>query len=198
MGELFEDYVGRQFSTLPQVTVLPEIVYKVKKDEVKTVDWFVNLGSHLLLVEAKASRFNLASRIGDESLESQLQDTVGKAHRQINRTHQALIASQLGDMVPRDLPVIGVVTTLDSSYGMNGTFVRQLLPETDIPVLVASARELEMLVAIGQRQEIGPILQGIVDGEKSTWHLGPALTEHYQQGDQNPLHEASWAKYPWG
>jgi hypothetical protein len=55
-----------------------------------------------------------------------------------------------------------------------------------------------MLVAIGQRQEIGPILQGIVDGEKSTWHLGPALTEHYQQGDQNPLHEASWAKYPWG
>jgi len=198
MGELFEDYVGRQFSTLPQATVLPEIVYKVKKDEVKTVDWFVNLGSHLLLVEAKASRFNLASRIGDESLDSQLKDTVGKAYRQINRTHQALIASQLGDMVPRDLPVIGVVATLDSSYGMNGTFVRQLLPETDIPVLVASARELEMLVAIGQRQEIGPILQGIVDGEKSTWHLGPALTEHYQQGDQNPLHEASWAKYPWG
>lgn len=198
MGELFEDYVGRQFSTLPHATVAPEIVYKVKKSEVKTVDWFVNLGSHLLLVEAKASRFNLASRIGDESLESQLQDTVGKAYRQINRTHQALIAAQLGDTVPRDLPVIGVVAMLDSSYGMNGTFVRKLLPETDVPVLVASARELEMLVAIGQRQDVGAILQEIIDGEKSTWHLGPALTEHYEQGDQNPLHEASWAKYPWG
>jgi hypothetical protein len=26
------------------------------------------------------------------------------------------------------------------------------------------------------------------------WHLGPALSEHYQQGDKNPLHVAAWAK----
>jgi hypothetical protein len=196
MGELFEDYVGRQFEALPQATVTPEIEYRVKKDHVKTVDWFVKTGSHLLLVEAKASRFTLGSRIGDETLETQLQNTVGKAFTQLNRTHKALLDGQLGEAIPRDLPIIGMVATLDSAYGMNGVFVRKLLPDTDVPVLVASARDIEMLVAIGQREDINPILQGIVSGEQATWHLGPALSEHYQQGDKNPLHEAAWAKYP--
>ncbi|WP_210634291.1 hypothetical protein [Streptomyces sp. GESEQ-13] len=198
MGELFEDYIGRQFDALPHATVTPEIEYRVKKSPVKTVDWFVTVGGHLLLVEAKASRFTLGSRTGDEGLEAQLQQTVGKAFTQINRTHRALLAGQLGESVPRDLPIFGMVATLDSAYGMNGVFVRKLLPETNVPVVVASARDIEMLVAIGQREDVGPILQGIISGEQSTWHLGPALSEHYQQGDKNPLHEAAWSKYPFG
>ncbi|WSA79400.1 hypothetical protein OG930_29560 [Streptomyces sp. NBC_01799] len=196
MGELFEDYVGRQFGALQHAAVHPEIEYRVKKNVVKTVDWFVTVGGCLLLVEAKASRFTLGTRIGDGSLEAQLQKTIGKAYTQINRTYQALLDGQLGDSVPRDLPVIGIVTTLDSAYGMNGAFVREMLPDTNIPVLVASAREVEMLVAICQREDIGPILERIVSSEEATWHLGPALSEHYQQSDKNPLHEAAWDRYP--
>lgn len=198
MGELFEDYVGRQWATLPRADVLPEVEYGPKKQRAKSVDWFVNTGKHLLLVEAKASRFTLSSRIGAENLEKQLKDTIGKAYTQINRTREALLGGQLDDAIPRDLPIIGIVATLDSAYQMNSSWVRKLLPDTDIPVIVASARDVEMLVAIGQREDINPILREIVDGERSTWNLGPALSEYYQQGDSNPLHEASWKKYPWG
>jgi hypothetical protein len=100
--------------------------------------------------------------------------------------------------VPADLTPIGIVATLDSAYGMNGSSIRKLLPEPQIPILVASARDIEMLVAISQRTAIGPILQGIAEGEQVTWHLGPALSKFYEQTDKNPLHEASWAKYPFG
>jgi hypothetical protein len=197
MGELFEDYIGRQFATLPGSTVVSEIEYGSKKERTKSVDWFVTTGSNLLLVEAKASRFTLSTRIGGDNLETQLKGTVGKAFSQINRTHQALVDGKLGDTVPPGLRSIGLVATLDSAYGMNNVWVRELLPIADIPIVVASASEIEMLVAIGQRQDIGPILEAIIDGDLATWNLGIALQGHYEPTDQNPLHEASWVKYPW-
>jgi hypothetical protein len=56
LGELHEDYVGRQFATLPAVSVHPEVVYREGRQEAKSIDWFVVFDDLVLLVETKATR----------------------------------------------------------------------------------------------------------------------------------------------
>ncbi|MGC9539848.1 hypothetical protein [Streptomyces sp. UG1] len=40
-GYLFEEYVGRQLRLIPDAYVLPEITYRVKRNELQSVDWIV-------------------------------------------------------------------------------------------------------------------------------------------------------------
>ncbi|MFI7596725.1 hypothetical protein [Actinoplanes sp. NPDC049681] len=198
LGYLFEDYVGRQFATLPDARVEPEVEYHRGKDRMDTTDWFVVLDDVVLLVEAKAGILPAAGRAGDDSLTTMMTRTVGKAIKQINRT-LALIKAGAPEVahIPNDRPLLGLVATLDPWYMANSFLGRQVLPTCDVPVTVCSAREIESLVSIGQRLPVGPILTEIMaDSGRSTWSLGIALKPHQLADDRNPLLDQAWKQYP--
>jgi hypothetical protein len=65
MGELLEDYIGRQLASMPSVEVHPEIAYTEKKDVIHSVDWIVVFDDLVLLVECKATRTPAAARAAD-------------------------------------------------------------------------------------------------------------------------------------
>ena len=74
------------------------------------------------------------------------------------------------DHIPKDLPMLGLVATLDPWY-MANSMAREFLPATDIPTMVASVREVEHLVGIGQRRPVSGVLSEIMrpDDERQTW-----------------------------
>jgi hypothetical protein len=198
MGHLFEDYVGRQLQTLPDVTVYPEIQYRQGKDAPTSVDWIVVAQDAVLLVEAKATRVPAPARAGQVTIKNALKRTLGKAFDQINRTYQAIRAGVPEfSKIPADRPFLGVVTTLDHWYLANSPLTRDLLAEPDIPTLVASVGALEHLIAIGQRRAASAILAEILDDEeRRTWDLTTALLGYSETGDDNPILRQAWNQYP--
>jgi hypothetical protein len=112
MGELFEDYVGRQLSALPGVTVHPEIEYADGRNTILGVDWIVVADDSVLLVEAKATRVPAAARAGEATAEESFKRTLGKAFNQISRTHEAIRAGRPEfAAIPAGRPVHGLVAT---------------------------------------------------------------------------------------
>lgn len=198
MGHLFEDYAGRQLQTLPDVTVHPEIAYKKGKDRLDGVDWIVVADDAVFLVEAKATRVPAAARAGEVSTKDALKRTLGKAFEQISRTYQAIRAGLPEfSAIPTDRPILGLVTTLDHWYIANSGLARNLLPEPDVPTLVASVGALEHLVAIGQRRAASTILAEILaDNERRTWDLATTLADFTELGDDNPILRQAWERYP--
>jgi hypothetical protein len=198
MGELLEDYIGRQFASVPGVDVHPEVTYTEKKDVIKSVDWIMVFDDLVLLVEAKATRTPAAARAADVTAQATYQATLGKAFKQINRTYRALQAKvQAFDHIPKDRPILGLVATLDAWY-MANSMAREFLPMTDVPTMVASAREVEHLVGIGQRRPLSGVLTEIMrpDDERRTWELGTALRAFDEPGDRNQLLDQAWARLP--
>ena len=198
MGELFEDYVGRQLDTLPDATAHPEIQYFQGKNPIMGVDWIVVTEDAVLLVEAKATRVPAAARAGQDTAQDSFKRTLGKAFDQINRTYRAIRASVPEfSAIPADRPILGLVTTLDPWYMANSGLARALLPSPEIPTMVASARALEHFIAIGQRQPAAPILAEILgDQEQRTWDLANALMRYTDQSDSNPILREAWEQYP--
>lgn len=200
MGKLLEDYIGRQLAALPNAEVHPEVTYTEKKDVIDSVDWIVVFDDLVLLVEAKATRTPAAARAADVTAQDTYQATLGKAFKQINRTYQALQAKVPAfDHIPADRPVLGLVATLDPWY-MANSLARGFLPTTDITTMVASARELEHLVAIGQRRSVSGVLSEIMrpGDERQTWELDTALEAFAGPADRNPLLEEAWGRLPFG
>ena len=198
MGKLLEDYIGRQLASLPGVEVHPEVAYTEKKNVIDSVDWIVVFDNLVLLVEAKATRTPAAARAADMTAQGTYQATLGKAFKQINRTYRALQAKAPAfDHIPTDRPMLGLVATLDPWY-MANSMAREFLPPTDITTMVASARELEHLVAIGQRQPVSRVLGEIMrpDDQRQTWELDTALEAFAEPADRNPLLEEAWARLP--
>jgi hypothetical protein len=95
--------------------------------------------------------------------------------------------------------VLGLVATLDPWY-MANSLAREFLPTTDIPTMVASVREIEALVAVGQRRTVSQILIEIMgDGdERRMWELDTALRPYGEHGDTNALLHQAWRRYPFG
>jgi hypothetical protein len=88
---------------------------------------------------------------------------------------------------------------VDPWYVANSPPARALLPDPAVPTLVASARCLENLVAIGQRQPATEILAEILsDAERRTWDLSTALGHYSAAEDDNPILRAAWNQYPFG
>jgi hypothetical protein len=196
MGELLEDYIGRQLASMPGVEVHPEVTYTEKRDIIKSVDWIVVFDNLVLLVEAKATRTPAAMRAADVTAQDTYQATLGKAFKQINRTYRALqVGMAAFDHIPKDLPVLGLVATLDPWY-MANSMAREFLPATDISTMVASVREVEHVVGIAQRRPVSGVLSEIMgpDNERRTWELGTALGAFDEPGDRNPLLDEAWAR----
>ena len=198
MGELFEDYVGRQLQDLPDVTVHSEILYGGKSGkEKKSIDWIVVFDDLVLLVEAKAARVDAAGRAGTQVAKRPATKTLSDAFEQIDVTHEQIMArTKEFSHIPTDRPFIGLVATLDPWYTAN--FGAPDFPyHPQVPCLTAPIRSIETLIGIGRRRSASEVLKQIAaSSQLSTWDLGAALHDFQDPTDTNPILMAAYAGLP--
>ncbi|MFI5867464.1 hypothetical protein [Streptomyces sp. NPDC051546] len=196
LGELFEQYVGRNLRLLPDAKVHPEIVYG--KDGEKTTDWIVVLPNLILLVEAKAFRPTAGLRLGpQETFEKELNQKLGKAIGKQIPTTADLIRKRHPRLahLPGNLPMFGIVVTMEPYHLVNTPWFRAELPATDVPTVVASCSELEdAVVAPGPGLEAG-ILAHIEQPPPDGWSLRSLAGERTAI---NPILAQAWEALAWG
>lgn len=195
LGYMYEAYVGTQLRQLEAAAVHPEIVYG--RNNAKTVDWFVVTDKVIVLVEAKSARPIYSTRLGDPASDADIERKIGKAISQINNSARMLADGHpaVAHLNPDGLPVVGIVTTLEPFHLVN-TFVHaDLIEKAEIPMLVASAQELEgFIAAVHDRPDLGDrFLTSFKPPD-----LGPPSL-HSVIGDndsaKNPLLEDGWNRF---
>jgi hypothetical protein len=92
---------------------------------------------------------------------------------------------------------MGMVATIDPWYIAN-SLGRAFLPTPALPTLVASVRDIEHLVGLGQRRPVPGVLAEIMrtGDERQTWELGTALNQFREPTDRNPLLMQAWKRLP--
>jgi hypothetical protein len=195
IGYFFEQYIGRQLALL-DAQVLPEIRYKEGKQYLDGVDWIVVFDDLVLLVEVKSVIPTEPVLLGTSDATEHIVGKLKKAYRQINKT-AGLIKDRRPEfqVIPGDRPILGMAVTLEPFYLTEAPFLRYFLPETQVPVSVASAAEIEELVTITDSPISALLLERNADEERSTWSVGVALQGHERH--RNPILEAGWNTYPW-
>lgn len=194
LGALFQAYVGMQLAQLPECAIQPEIEHNGDR----SVDWFVIWPDLVLLVEAKSTRLTQAGRTGRPQLAEELNRSLGKANKQLERS-MALIKEKHPAFaeIPSDRPMIGIAVTLEPYYLANSHWSRKLLGQENSPTLTVSARALERLVTIGQHHDLSMLLRDIeADPERRTWDLEQA-TMHIEMKERNRLLDEAWTRQPW-
>ena len=193
IGLVCQDYVGRQLGLIPNAIVLPEIGYD---DDQLSVDWFVVLDDLVLLVEVKSTRMSHLARMGGNKLKGDINRSLGKAYKQVRRTHDLLAAGHAAFAeIPTDRPRIAIIVTLKPYWAANSPFIAEFLPEPTIPTSVASVRALERLVDV--LRTVGgpdPLLKVLDDPDRRMWNLENALPEI--EMTKNPLLDAAWNRFP--
>ncbi|MFH8485325.1 hypothetical protein [Streptomyces longisporoflavus] len=192
LGDLFEQYVGRQLREIPDAQVHPEIVYR---DERRSVDWIVVFDDLVLLVEVKSTRPTQQLRLG-------VLDRTSAALRQIKHAHQQLetTAALITDRnpsfqhIPAERPIRGLVVTMEPFHTANAPF-QEMRPTTDIPVTVCSATELEQLVTLQDVSVSQLLRERQEDPMASTYALSTAFTGRVF--GRNAILDAGWSSYPW-
>ncbi|MCP1415439.1 hypothetical protein [Paenarthrobacter sp. A20] len=193
MGDLFEQYVGRQLKLVPNALVYPEIIYGPQRK--KTIDWFVVLDKAVLLIEVKGVRPTESVRMADARASKELTRMLGKAFEQINRTSQLMDEGQPElAIIPRSLPRIGLVITMEDFHVVNSTFVRNLYRSDEgIPAFVASVAELEWAVTLDR--PLDSLLLDLVQDPESQ---GGSIRSKYgsEEARPNPVIQEAWETYP--
>ena len=146
LGCMFERYVGTQLGQIASWVVHPELVYGSNGE--RTVDYFVVTKRCVLLVEVKAARPVEATRFGAADSDRDIEKKVGRALEQINRSVGLLgVEPALAHINPSNLPVRGMVVTLEPFHLTNTPLYDEVLTSADVPTVVVSAHELEGFVA---------------------------------------------------
>ena len=192
LGPVFQHYVGMNLSLIPNAAVLPEVEYARSQH---TVDWILVFDELVVLVEVKASRLTERARAGvAEALDADIDRTLVRAHSQIETTarlirdgHPALSS------VPTNRPVLGLTVTLEP-FWLLGTGLTPLPkpPGAVVPVVVASAREVEHLGGCALNHDVGKMLRAVFDEGKTGTR---ALTSLPQDANlRNPLLDSAWER----
>lgn len=150
LGHVFEAYVGTQLRLLGDDRVIPEVTYHKGKNQLHSIDWFVQIGAYQLLIECKSTRPDERVRLGEPSYIESLQRQIGKGISQINETRAKF--SSIVQEEPRlqgQLQQVGVVITLEDHFAASAPWIQEQLTPADLPVAIVSVRELEQLVTLG-------------------------------------------------
>lgn len=200
LGLLFEHYVGRQLKLIDGARVEPEIAYGKGGGE-KSVDWFVLMPNLVVLVEVKSSRLGPAARAGEPGLMESLQNSLGRARKQLARTVTRLAEGHPAfSDIPTGQPILGLIVTAEPFYTGSAYLLdhdRATIPGgplPDVPVAVASARTVEMLVTHGADAEavlLDAMARRSEDGVVNLYDIGN------KPGQHNQILEDAWNSYPW-
>ncbi|WP_104046068.1 hypothetical protein [Arthrobacter sp. ZGTC412] len=193
MGDLFEQYVGRQLTLIPNAVVYPEITYG--SDGKKTIDWFVILDSVVLLVEVKSVRPTDPVRMATDRSSREMSRMLGKAFHQLNTTSRLLDRGQpeLVD-IPTSLPRVGLVITMEDFHVVNSPFIRPFYrTDVGIPALVVSITELEWAVTL--RRPLDSFLLDLVhDPDSQGWSVRSKFGS--EEVKPNSVIEQAWNAHP--
>ncbi len=195
LGALFESYVGRQLTLIPDAEILPEIAYGRNKGFL-SVDWFAVFDDIVLLVEVKSARPTESIRVANAKAGEDLLRILGHAVEQLNVSASTIRTGEPGfEQIPSDRPLVGLIVTMEPFHNVNATFGPVTLPNCDIPFAVCSAIELEALVTLLD-VSIGRLVHGhLTDPGKRGWSIKGALVGH--EHGRNAVLDAGWASYPW-
>lgn len=196
LGTLFEHYIGRQLRTIDGADIHPEVVYG-KGGGMKSVDWFVVTPDLVLLVEVKSKRLGPAARAG-ATLTHALKDAIHKARRQLDRTVGEIFDKNPAfSHIPTDRQIVGLVVTAEPFYTAPADLLDRGLatiatPDgfADVPVAVASARDVEYLVTHGGKAARLVLDQVAAKGEG-------VLSMTIVPDGRNSILEDAWNAYPW-
>lgn len=199
LGKLAEAYVGRQLRSIePSPSVRPEVTYHRRKgEELKSIDWFLDLPGLLVLFEVKSARAGLAQRAALDGYVDAMTKVLDKAITQLTATAMAL-DDHLPEFahLPAGKPRLGVIVTSEPYYTANSHWAREHVAQAPFPTLTASMRDLEHLVQL-PADEIGRQLTAVAETpERLTWQLGRSL-DFSNARERNPILEAAWNSYPW-
>ena len=123
VGELFEQYVGRQLDSIPGAQVHREITYG--KDSKRSVDWIVVCQNAVLLVEVKSVRPTDPVRLGSPEAWDELSKKLSHAFKQIETTEQLIaVGNTAFSANPRHLPRLGVIVTMEPFAFANARPIR--------------------------------------------------------------------------
>jgi len=178
LGCMFERYVGAQLRLLRHATVHDETVYG--SPERRTTDFFVVTDEVVVLVEAKASRPVLATRLGQPEGDEDIASKVGKA-----RTEIAVTAKMIEDShpavahIPNDRPLRGLVVTLEPFHLLQTLLYEDILGKAPLPIAITSAHELEGVVAtLAERPDAGErLLRALTPDPPSPPSLSKAVKD---------------------
>ena len=198
VGELFEQYVGRQLTLIPNAVVHPEVTYG--KAEQRSVDWIVVCDKPVLLTEVKSVRPTEPIRLGAGTVWDDLGTKLGKAYGQIEKSNQ-LIAEKNPAFkeIPSSRPRIGLIVTMEDFPIANSPDVRAKLGVSpSIPVCVCSSEELELLVTITDEGVDSFLLNFLNDPTKQGWALTNDVRDEKHAHRRNQVMDQAWAGYDWG
>lgn len=195
-GYLFEEYVGRQLRLIPDADVISEITYRVKGNELQSVDWFVVFDELVLLVEVKSMMPTENARLGLELGVAETDSKLARAFRQVNaasaqidQRHPAFAE------IPTDRPRQALIVTLEPFPVANANLPHLNLPTAGIPTTVVAAHEVERLVTLTDTTPSSLLLDRAAGLGRSTWALNECLNGH--ENSLNPILVQGWASYPW-
>ncbi|MDO0916752.1 hypothetical protein QQM39_39860 [Streptomyces sp. DT2A-34] len=195
-GYLFEEYVGRRLRLIPDADVVGEITYRVKRNEVHSVDWIVVFDDLVLLVEVKSMMPTENARLGLEGGVAETDSKLARAYRQVNATSAQIDQPNPAFAgAPADRPRQALIVTLEPFPIANANLPHVDLPAADIPTAVVRAQEIERLVTLTDTTPSSLLLERATDPQRSTWALNECLTGH--ESDRNPVLDQGWAAYPW-
>jgi hypothetical protein len=196
VGDLFEQYVGRQLQQIPDAVVYPEIAYD--KDNKRSVDWIVVCEDTVILVEVKSARPTEDIRLGKPNAVNEFKRMLGRAFTQLNATDE-LIAKKHPQFaqIPANLPRVGLVVTMEPFEVANAKPILDFQDvEPNMPTNVCASIDLEQLVTL-QDQGVGVFLMDLItDESKPGYRISTGLKDH-SLGRNKVLDEA-WASYEWG
>lgn len=195
LGFLFEAYVGRNLSLIPDAELLPEISHGSRGGEL-SVDWFMIFAECVVLVEVKSVRPTEPVRIADNRAGAELNRMLAHAVEQLNKSASLIRNDDLNFKdIPSNLPILGLIVTMEPFYTANFSPIEGQLPSCDIPYRICGVSELEELVRI-EDMSIGRfLLDFLVDESKKGWSVIGALKGRI--GRRNTVADQGWKSYPW-
>jgi len=193
LGDMFQRYVGMQLALLP-AKIHEEIVFG--RPERRTVDFFVVTSDLIVLVEVKAARPIWAARLGLPRGDEDIQDKIGRAIEQIERSATMLLEGhEAVSRIPcRGRTILGLVITLEQFHLMN-TFLQDAMTRSSIPITIAPAHELEAVAALGPSlPDFGERLRAALTpgdwGRRSLRAVVEGVT-----GPPNPILLETWERF---
>jgi len=194
LGCAFQRYVGSQLALMNHAKVHPEVVFG--SPEQRTVDYFLVTEEAVVLIEVKAARPILASRLGLITADDDFAAKIGHARDQIDNT-AALLADGHPAVahIPRNRPVLGLIVTLEPWHLAETFLYDDLLTGACVPTAVTSAHgRRNRRTDIGRpRRHRGTAVAGVDTNSAST-----AVVSRRHRGlvnESNPVLQACWDRF---
>ena len=161
LGTRFERYIGEQLRQMQHITLHPEITYN--RGQNRSVDYIIETPQVLVLVEAKSTAPDAATRGGIDLDTGTMGQTLDRACKQITRSAQEI--QQGNPLFPQQdgRPMRGLVVTREPFYNLPFAFIGNTMPSASVPTSVWSSQILEHAIAsLTDEVDCGTQLLGVL------------------------------------